>query len=90
MWKRWWLIKSKANRQLAQTLDPFNDEMADVCRYERWNKKYCEDYGRRVYSFWVRHGLGKKVKTQLGKRDRKLVRRFGRALRRLKRRRRRE
>jgi hypothetical protein len=84
VWKQWRLIKSKADRQLAQTLDRFDKEMSDVWRYELWNEKYREGDGRRVYNFWVERGMEMKVMTQLrGEGARRLVRKFGRALRQL-------
>jgi hypothetical protein len=78
VWKQWELMNAKADRQLAQILDRFNEKMTNVQRYELWSKEYRKHDGHRVYGSRVRYGIEKRVMAQFRK-DRRLVRKFGRA-----------
>ena len=84
MWEQWERIHAKPDRRLAQALYQLYKKIFKVWSYELWNKKYRKHDGRRLYRFWEKHGMERKVIRQLtGKRDRELVRKLGRALRRL-------
>ena len=84
MWEQWERIRAKPNRRLAQTLYRLHKKMFKVWSYELWNKKYRKHDGRRLYRFWEKHRMERKVMRQLsGKRDSELVRKLGRALRQL-------
>jgi hypothetical protein len=84
MWKQWKRIHAKPGRRLAQTLYQFHKKVFKVWSYDLCNKKYRKNDGRRLYRFWGKHGMERKVMRQLtGKRDRELVRKLERALRQL-------
>ncbi|KAF2675727.1 hypothetical protein K458DRAFT_397691 [Lentithecium fluviatile CBS 122367] len=71
--------------KLAQILDRFHEKMSDIKRYELWNEKYWKHDGRRAHRAWVRYEIEKGVRAQLQIKEAEgLVRRLGRALRRLK------
>lgn len=84
MWEQWERIRAKPDRQLAQALYQLHKKMFKAWSYELWNKKYNKHDGRRLYRFWEKHGMERKVMRQLtGKKDRELMRKLGTALRRL-------
>ncbi|CAG5189929.1 uncharacterized protein ALTATR162_LOCUS12114 [Alternaria atra] len=84
VWEQWGWIHTKADRQLAQTLDQFHGIMSDVRSYELWNEEYRKHDGRRAFRAWGRYGIEKRVRKLLRpKRDERLMRKFGRALKRL-------
>lgn len=84
MWEQWEQIRAKPDRRLAQTLYRLHKKMFKAWSYELWNKKYRKHDGRRLYRFWEKHGVERKAMRQLTrKRDSELVRKLGRALRRL-------
>ncbi|CAI6342343.1 unnamed protein product [Periconia digitata] len=84
MWEQWEQIRAKPGRRLAQTLYRIHEKMFKTWGYELWNKNYRKHDGRRLCHLWEKHGVERKAMRQLTrKRDSELVRKLGRALRRL-------
>ncbi|KAL5376361.1 hypothetical protein PMIN02_011828 [Paraphaeosphaeria minitans] len=85
MWKQWGKIHAESDRQLAQILDPFYEEVSSIRRYELWNERYRKHDGRRAHRAWTRHGIEKRIREQAQTKEVKgLMRRMGRTLRRLR------
>ncbi|KAL5402596.1 hypothetical protein PMIN04_012968 [Paraphaeosphaeria minitans] len=85
MWKQWGKIHAESDRQLAQILDPFYEEVSSIQRYELWNERYRKHDGRRAHRAWVKYGIEKRIREQAQTKEVKgLMRRMGRALRRLR------
>ncbi|KAF1963992.1 hypothetical protein BU23DRAFT_634774 [Bimuria novae-zelandiae CBS 107.79] len=84
MWEQWKQIHAKPGRRLAQTLYRLHEKLFKAWSYELWNKKYRKHNGGRLYRFWEKHRMERKLMRVLTeKRDSELVRELGRALRRV-------